>query len=60
MYVFDLPFYTKEECTDFANKLCSTLGISLENGIDGVPPAGVDDTSCRTCNEIQEGNQYTT
>jgi hypothetical protein len=34
MYVFDLPLYTKEGCTDFANKLCSTIGISLENGID--------------------------
>ena len=41
--VFDLPLFTKEECFDFANSLCKSLNINLENGIDGVPPAGVDD-----------------
>ncbi len=41
--VFDLPLFTKEECVDFANKLCESLGINLENRIDGVPPAGIDD-----------------
>ena len=41
--VFDLPLFTKEECWDFANSLCNSLGINLENGIDGVPAAGLDD-----------------
>ena len=43
MFVFDLPLFSKEECADFANKLCNSLGINLEHGIDGVPPAGIDD-----------------
>jgi len=41
--VFHLPLFTKEECFDFANSLGNSLGINLEKGIDGVPPAGVDD-----------------
>ena len=41
--VFDLPLFTKEECLDFANNLSSLLGIDLEEGINGVPRAGVDD-----------------
>ena len=41
--VFDLPRFTPEQCFDFASKLCSCLGISLNNGIDGVPVGGVDD-----------------
>ena len=43
MLVFDLPPFTKEECFDFANSICNSLDINLEKGIDGVPPAGVDD-----------------
>jgi len=41
--VFHLPLFTKEECFDFANSICNSLDINLEKGIDGVPPAGVDD-----------------
>jgi hypothetical protein len=41
--VFDLPLFIKEQCLDFAIKLCNSLGVNLENGIDGVPPNGVDD-----------------
>ena len=64
--VFDLPLFTKEECFDFANNLCNSLGINLKNAI-GVPPAGVDDWLeerfggvvgyiAEMCLEISKGN----
>lgn len=41
--VLDLPLFTKEECFEFAINLCNSLGINLENVIDGVPLEGIDD-----------------
>jgi len=41
--VFDLPLFTKEECFDFVNNLCNSLGINLASGIDGVPLEGIGD-----------------
>jgi hypothetical protein len=41
--VFDLPLFTKVECSDFAHILCNLLKINLENGIEGIPFGGIDD-----------------
>jgi len=40
--VFDLPLFTKVECSDFAHILCNFLNINLENGIEGIPFGGID------------------
>ncbi len=42
-FVFDLPLFSKTECSDFANILSKSLGVSLVNGIAGIPPAGIED-----------------
>jgi len=42
-FVFDLPLFTKVECSDFAHILCNLLKINLENGIEGIPFGGIDD-----------------
>jgi hypothetical protein len=42
-WVFDLPLFTKEECSEFANNLCSSLKINLKAGICGVPQEGMAD-----------------
>ena len=41
--VFDLPLFNKEEGFGFANNLCSSLVINLQNGIDGFPFEGMHD-----------------
>jgi hypothetical protein len=41
--VFDWPLFTAEERSAFAKNLCNSLRINLETGIDGFPPAGVND-----------------
>jgi hypothetical protein len=41
--VFDLPLFTAKECFEFAQKLCSSLGLDLGSRIDGIPLTGVED-----------------
>lgn len=42
-FAFDLPLFTAQECLDCATKLCDSLDIDLENGLIGVPRAGLGD-----------------
>jgi hypothetical protein len=45
--VFDLPLFSKKECSDFAHILCNSLGISTEHGIEGIPPSEINHNTCQ-------------